>query len=282
MLKKLEAKNMQVVYEYPLFKLIRVSDNDKTNLKPLILINGQMEHHIQAIETATNITKSGCYQYSGYYLYDDEIHTPYIFVYDYPIYFLNRKTVTNEAFAYGLINALKSLKLGDVDILGESNGGMIAILASTSELVDKVIALHSPIYGSPCLEISEYEKMLKSLNLTEKILFRIIKLITDPQFGYMALNKKGFDNIAKISDLNKILITTSSLIKKSSNNMLANKLAYMHYNYLEKETDGIITFDLDRLNSDGINYELETGISHFSINSYKYTSKYYSYLTRKK
>ena len=62
MIKKLDYKNMEVVAITDTMKLIRTAEVGKKNLKPLVLINGQIEHHIQAVETATHITKPFCYQ----------------------------------------------------------------------------------------------------------------------------------------------------------------------------------------------------------------------------
>ena len=280
MLRKLEAKNMNVVWNHPYFKLIRVSDEDKTNLKPFIMINGQIEHHIQAIETATKLTYPWCYQYSGYYEYDDSIHTPYIFLYDYPIYGVDRKSITIEAFANGLVDALENLELENVDIMGESTGAMIGTMASKSKRIDNVIALHAPIYGSVGLQSERYNQFVKEMMLKEKAVVLALKILIDEQFGYMQTNKYGFDHIEQIADISKILFTTSNLLETKSKNALGNFLADIIYTYFGLASDGVITFDKERMDKEGLSYEVEHGVSHFDIGSTNYTAQYYKRLTK--
>lgn len=279
MLRKLEAKNMKIVWNHPYFKLIRVSDEDKINLKPFIMINGQMEHHIQAIETATKITYPWCYQYCSYYEYDDTIHTPYIFLYDYKIYGINRKNITIEAFATGLEEALESLKLENVDIIGESTGAMIGAMVTQSKRVDKVIALHAPIYGSVGLQSERYNQFIQDMELKEKAVIFALKLLIDEQFGYMQTNKNGFENIQKVVDVSKVLFTTSNILETKSKNALGNYLAELIYKYFELASDGMITFDKERMDKDGLTYEIEEGISHFDM-GLRYTGQYYKRLTK--
>lgn len=281
MIRNLKPRNMRLISGNEYFKLIRVSEEQKSNLKPLIFINGQMDHHLQAIETATNITKPCCYQYSGYYQYDDSIHTPYIFLYDYPIYEIDKSKIDLNAFSSKLIKIFEELNLSDIDLMGQSCGGMIATLASKSDRVDKVIAMHAPIYGSPLINKEQYNSLLKYMNLREKTLFRLISLIVDESFGFMQDNSKGFRNIEEISDLSKIIFTTSDISNGDSKNILANFIAQTIYKYFGLKNDGVITYDKEKMESDGIKYVEEEAISHFEMANKDYNNQYYKkYLIR--
>lgn len=281
MIKNLQAKNMHLVSENQNFKLIRLSEEGKSNLKPLVFINGQMDHRIQAVETFTNITKPWCYQYSGYYQYDDNLHTPYIFLYDYPIHGIDRSKIDLNAFASGLIKSFEELKLSDIDIMSQSCGGMIATLASKNERVDRVVAMHSPIYGSPLLQSEKYKKYLKNMTLAEKTLFALIGILVDENFGFMQNNKYGFSNIEQVGDLSKIIFTTSNISNKSSKNMLGNFIAEIIYKYLGVHSDGVVTYDKERMDSDGLTYVDENNISHFEMGNHNYNNTYYTRYLRK-
>ena len=281
MIKNLQAQNMRLVSGTEHFKLIRVSEEDKSNLKPLVLINGQMDHRLQAIETFTNITKPWCYQYSGYYQYDDEIHTPYIFLYDYPIHRVDRSKIDLSTFASGLIKSFEELNLSDIDIMGQSCGGMIATLTSKNERVDKVVAMHSPIYGSPLIQSEEYKKYLKYMATHERMIFDLIGIMVDERFGFMQDNSHGFRNIEEAGDLSKIIFTTSNISDGSSKNMLGNFIAETIYKYLGVYSDGVVTYDKERMDKDGINYIDESSISHFEMGNHDYNNKYYTKYLRK-
>ena len=56
----------------------------------------------------------------------------------------------------------------------------------------------------------------------------------------------------------------------------------MNYRLLGKYSDGIVTFDMDRVKEEGINFVAENGISHFELGTPQYTMPYYKNLIRKK
>ncbi len=282
MLRNLDAKNMKVVYQHAFFKLIRVGEEGKNNLEPIIFIEGQMGCFTQYLENKYNKNVNTCYQYRKYFEYDDEINTPYIFLYNYPINSKDKSLITNALFAKALMVALELLKLENVTIMGISNGGMIGTLASVSERVSKVIAIHTPIFGVPLLQREKLESIKKDMYLPEKVIYHLSKLYINDNFGFMQENKNGFNNIQDISNLDKIIFTNSDLIKEESKNKVANYLAYMNYFLLGLRSDGIVTFDKERAQKEGINYIEEKGISHFELGTKKYTTPYYEKLVRVK
>ena len=282
MLRNLDAKNMKVVYQHEFFKLIRVGEEGKNNLEPIIFIEGQMGCFTQHLENKYNKNASTCYQYQKYFEYDDEINTPYIFLYNYPINSKDKSLITNALFAKALMVALELLNLENVTIMGISNGGMIGTLASVSERVSKVIAIHTPIFGVPLLQREKLEAIKKDMYLPEKVIYHLSKLYINDNFGFMQENKNGFNNIQDISNLDKIIFTNSDLIKEESKNKVANYLAYMNYFLLGLRSDGIVTFDKERAQKEGINYIEEKGISHFELGTKEYTTLYYEKLVRVK
>lgn len=280
MLRKLDSKNMKVVYQHAFFKLIRVSDEGKDNLDPIIFIEGQMGCFTQYLENKFAKNKDTCYQYQNYFEYDDEINTPYIFLYDYPIDSNNKGFITNDLFAKALIVALKILNLENVTIMGISNGGMIGALASNSDRVSKVIALHAPIFGVPLLQRDKLDLIKKEMYLPERFIYDLSKLYINNKFGFMQENEKGFSNLQDICDLDKITFTNSDIVDELSKNKLANYLAYMNYLLLGLRSDGIVTFDKERAQKEGINFIEEKGISHFELGTPDYTNTYYEKLVR--
>ncbi len=282
MLRNLNSKNMKVVYQYDFFKLIRVGEEGKNNLDPIIFIEGQMGCFTQYLENKYNKNANSCYQYQKYFVYDDEIHTPYIFLYNYPINSKDKSLITNDLFAKALIRALELLKLENVTIMGISNGGMIGTLASVNKRVSKVIAIHTPIFGVPLLHREKLESIKNDMHLPEKAIYHLSKIYINDNFGFMQENRNGFNNIQDISNLDKIVFTNSDLIAKESKNKIANYLAYMNYFLLGLRSDGIVTFDKERAKKEGINYLEEKGISHFELGNKEYTTPYYEKLVRAK
>ncbi len=280
MLKELDAKNMKVVYQHAFFKLIRVSEEGKDKLDPIIFIEGQMGCFTQYLENRFSKNKDTCYQYQKYFEYDDAINTPYIFLYNYPINSNHKDIITNDLFAKALMVALEILKLENVTIMGISNGGMIGTLASNSKRVSKVIVLHAPIFGVPLLQRDKLDLIKKEMYLPERFIYDLSKLYINNNFGFMQENKNGFSNLQDICDLDKITFTNSDIVNNISKNKLANYLAYMNYLLLGIRSDGIVTFDKEKVQKEGINFIEEEGISHFELGTPNYTNAYYEKLVR--
>lgn len=282
MLKKLDPQNMEMVYNHSFYKLVRVAEEGKKDLEPIIFICGQMGHKTQFVESKTGLHKNSCYQYQNFFEYDDEVHTPYIFIYDYPIRLNNKSVISDEVFAKSLENVLNILNLENVTIMGISNGGMIGTLLSKSPRVKEVLALHAPIFGVPLLQREKWEEAKKDMFLPEKMIYLISKLMVNDDFGYMRLMKNGFPNLEDVADLDKVTFTGSNLIEVNSKNKLANYLAYMNYLLLGLPSDGIISYDAEKIKSSGINFVKEEGVSHFELGTPKYTTPYYQRLIRKR
>ena len=273
MLKKLDYKNMKLVYQHAFCKLIRVSEDGKHNLEPLIFIEDQVNRLTQYLENKYGMNKNSCYRYQNYFEYDDEKHTPYIFLYDYPLKNVEKSLINNEVLANELKVIFELLKLENITIMGIGNGGMIGTLTSTSKRVKQVIAMHSPIFGIPLLKDSELSKISKEMDLSEKIIYNLTKIYLNDNYGFF--------NIEKVGDLAKIIYTGSDIIQNASNNKLANYLALMYYHLLGYRTDGVVITNQDKIKSMGLNYIEEKGISHFEIGSTDYTNAYYEKLVRK-
>ena len=280
MLKKLDYKNMKLVYQHAFCKLIRVSEDGKHNLEPLIFIEDQVNRLTQYLENKYGMNKSSCYRYQNYFEYDDEINTPYIFLYDYPIDSNNKGFITNDLFAKALMVVLELLKLENVTIMGISNGGMIGSLASISKRVSKVIALHAPIFGVPLLQRKKLDLIKKDMYLPERFIYDLSKLYINNKFGFMQENINGFSNLQDICNLDKIIFTNSDIVDEVSKNKLVNYLAYINYHLLGLRSDGIVTFDKEKAEKEGINFIEEKGISHFELGTPNYTNTYYERLVR--
>lgn len=63
-MEKLDWKNLKLIRSDNIGRFYCVAPKDIKGRKPIVFINGQMEHHLQAMETFTEATKKACYQYS--------------------------------------------------------------------------------------------------------------------------------------------------------------------------------------------------------------------------
>ncbi len=276
---KLLSKNLRLIFSDGIGRLYSVCEKGEEFKKPIVFINGQMEHRLQAIETATNITKSSCYQYSWYYEYEKSIHTPYIWVYDYPISKVDKGIYNTRTFAESLLLSLGSIDLYDVDIMGESVGGILGMRASLSDRVDRVLAIHPPILSSPFSDIKLLENLLKNkastINRRQQLFLRFLKLIVDSDFGFQVENASGYKGLERNCALNKILIVGSSIYKVEGVKGLAKDLSELIYFLNQMPNDGIVCFDKDAICNRGFQVmEDEVPTCHLDLNL-SYTKKLY-------
>lgn len=277
-MKKLNSDNLNLIYADGIIRLYYVGEKESKDKKPVIFINGQMEHRIQAFETATNITKSSCFQYSYTHQYDEKIHSPYIMVYDYPITTNAKGKYDTRLFAKSLINAISVNKLENVDIIGLSVGGMIGIRCSNHGRIDEVRAIHPPILSSPLANLDLLHDNYSNFNAKEKFLYGILKLIVNPKFGFQQENAQGYLKDLKEYELDKIKIFASQICSSDKVDFLSKELAEFIYKITGKKSDGVVCHDKDLLNNLGFDViEAQTPTSHFGLNS-EYVAKAYKTL----
>lgn len=281
-MKKLESKNLNLLYKDGVCRFYCVGEATKTDKKPIVFINGQLDHRLQAMETATNATKKSCFQYSWYYEYDDQVHTPYIWVYDYPIYKGHKNIYSTDLFTISLYEALKQNKLSDVDIMGQSVGGIIGMKASRSELVDKVVAIHPPIQSSPLAN----KALIRSKYLTwkQKMIAIGLNIIVDDQFAFQQENATGYPKLEHEINLDKIKVTGSSIYGLSHLSGIEKEFSDFVYYLSGMPNDGVVCFDSEILRSRGFDVIVdEKPVSHLRMsNNTSYTGKLYQDLILRK
>ena len=234
----------------------KINDNER----PVIYIGGQLEHRFHVIEGSGYTFDCGHDMFSGSWFYE------------YPLNYANKKDINAMNFSKNLLAALKEANIGDVDIVTDSHGGMIASYASKSDLVHQVIAIHPPCLGTPLARPRDFDKIDKLLTSYEKLLLRIIKKIVNRDYGFNDDNYKGLD-FSKI-DFNKVLILSSSIDRLREKNKLVISFYDMIYKLTGKESDGVVIFDEDILNRIGVNYEKDdVGTSHLDAGSREYLER---------
>lgn len=220
------------------------------NEQPIIYIGGQMEHRFHALEQTGYTFDPGHNMFTGSWFYD------------YPLFSKNKEQYNAENFSDNLIKSLEESNLNDVIFVTESFGGIIASLATTSERVDKVIAIHPSIVGTPLANPYYLEDFKRFFTQRQKLIVEMLKLIVNPKYGFEQDNFKGID-LTKV-DLNKLLVVGSYIDREKENNSLVLELDDMIEKVTSSRSDGIVVFEPDLLEQLGINYMLEEeNTNHF-------------------
>lgn len=274
-MERLNWKNMKLVRSDNIGRFYCVAPKDIEGKKPIVFINGQMEHHLQAMETFTGATKNSCYQYSWYYMYDPDIHVPYIWVYDYPIYQGDKKLYDTSLFAKSLMEGLKEANLEDVDIMGQSVGGVIGMRAAISPRVEKTVAIHPPILSSPLANLELLREKKKYYTLKQKMILKFLGMIVDPAFGFQQENIKGYQDLDAKEIHEKSTIVGSSITGLEKKD-LAQILSDMIMKATGKESDGVVLWCKEQLQKMGFQVlEDPVPTSHFEIGNNVFHDSYY-------
>ncbi len=213
-----------------------------SNERPVIYIGGQMEHRCHVMEQTGKTFDPGHNMFAGNWFYD------------YSIFSRNKGEINGENFSENLIESLTMAKLSDVDLITHSFGGIIGSLASKSDRIHKVYAVHPPITGTPLANPKDIEEYKRLLNKKEKLLLKVLKVLVNTNYGFEHDNYNGVDLI-KI-DLNKLVVIGSSLDPSVEKGFVLDL-----YNMVKKvtglENDGVVTYSEELLNRFGINYVTE-------------------------
>ena len=220
-----------------------------SNERPVIYIGGQMEHRWHVLE------QTGCTFDPGHNMFTGN------WFYDYSIFTHNKEDIVGEAFAYNLLESLKMAGLADVDLITHSYGGIIGALASTSDLIHKVYAIHAPITGTPLVFPEHILKYQPDLTRKEKLLLNAVSLVVNNKYGFEIDSYEGV--YLNQVDLNKIVLVGNSLDPNNEKGIVLEL-----YNIIKKfngyENDGVVVFDKEHFDRRGINYVLDEHTNHFN------------------
>lgn len=231
-----------------------------TDEQPIIYIGGQMEHRFHTLEQSGYTFDPGHNMFTGSWFYD------------YPLFSKNKGQYNAENFSQNLLNALEEANLHDVIFVTESFGGTIASLTTTSDRVDKVIAIHPSIVGTPLADPYFLDKYKNLFTDKQKLILGLLKIIVNPQYGFEQDNFKGVD-LTKV-DLDKLLVVGSYVEEKSENSSLVLQLDDMIKKVTSKRSDGIVIFEPVEFEHLGINYMVEEdNTNHFDAGKKEHIEK---------
>lgn len=230
------------------------------NEQPIIYIGGQMEHRFHALEQTGFTFDPGHNMFTGSWFYD------------YPLFSKNKEQYNAENFSNNLLTSLEEANLSDVIFVTESFGGTIASLATQSDRVDKVIAIHPSIVGTPLANPYYLDDFKRFFTKRQKLILEMLKLIVNPKYGFEQDNFKGVD-FSKV-DLDKLLVIGSYVDKEKENNSLILELDSMIRKVTLSRNDGIVVFEPDLFDKIGINYMVEEdNTNHFDAGKKEHIEK---------
>lgn len=228
---------------------------------PTIYIGGQMEHRFHVIEQTGFTSDVGHNMFDGSWFYD------------YPLYG-NKAEYNTRNFAANLTECLDAAKLENVTLITESAGGLIGACASKSPRIQKVLAIHPPILGTPLADARILENDCLNFTPEEKILIAILKIIVNKNYGFERDNLNGV--IIDAADLDKLIVISSKLNAKNDKLALAVKFHDLILKTTGLESDGVVVYEPKELTRRGIKYlENEPELNHIDANSREYLTDVY-------
>ena len=238
------------------------------NEQPVIYIGGQMEHSFHAVEQTGLTGDPGHNMFTGSWFYD------------YPLFSQNKKEFNAENFANNLLTALEYANLHDVVFVTESFGGTIASLATKSDRVDKVIAIHPSILGTPLANPKYLSIFTNQFNAKQKAIASLLKVIVNPEYGFEQDNFKGVD-LTKV-DIDKLLVIGSYIDRQKETNPIVLELDDMIEKVTSNRSDGIVVFEPNLFEELGIPYMLDDeNTNHFQAGSKEHIAKVYQKVMKK-
>lgn len=226
-----------------------------------IYIGGQMEHRFHILE------QTGFTGDVGHHMFDGS------WFYDYPLSG-NKRTYSTENFAKNLTICLDEAKLENVTLITESAGGLIGAYASKSSRIQKVIAIHPPVLGTPLADGRLLENPKLNYPAEEKMLIFIIKHIVNRDYGFERDNLNGL--VLSKANLDKLVVLSSKLNRETEKNQMLVRLYDLIIKTTGLKTDGVVVYDPKKLAQLGIKYlENEPELNHIDANSREYLADVY-------
>lgn len=299
--------DLHPIYRDSVFTIYKIADKKiSRKARPLILLSGN-EREIYNTKTS-DAKKSSMLAldektFSHYYQpYDKEIHQPYIAVFTYthhPEY-----SVVN--FAENLIYALEICEIKEYDIIAKSLGGLIALemLNHDPSQINHAYILNAPIYGST---LAQRNILKKDLEIMKSILekygaeglknemgrTRIDKLIVTLTLNNSkeryATTKDMAYGLRNLPDVNKFTYFSGNIFEQATTNYgnsssssyewLQRKMMELSAEYIYHargiQSDGIITFDSQKIFQNGIDFVNCPGIDHLKLSKQGYLTHAY-------
>lgn len=247
--------------------------------RPIVFIDGQMDPKIQYVINTLGINQK---EGKNFY-YDEHYHTPYIWVYDCDITG-NDLGTTNETFAASVYRGMQEAKLNDIDVLGFSNGGTIALLCSNYDCVARVLSVHPSIQGSFLVNPKDLLERLDNPTLFTQVFLRGLDAFLTQNFGYMQENGELLKDFVKKIIKEKVFITNADITKTENSEIhfkFGKYLAMLGLEAYGLLSDGVVVVDEEYLKNNGIQYLMNNNYAHFNMNKENIAKDYQLLLTKK-
>ena len=228
-----------------------------SNERPIIYVGGQIEHRGQVLKQLGYLNDKNYNCYTGCWMYD------------YPIDVYNSRFMGAEKFSESLLIGLREAKINEVVLVGYSHGGLISSYASKSNIISKVICIHSPVLGTPLACPIYFEQQEVLFSKKQQLLLKLLKYIVRMRFGFVIDNYKGI-NFKKV-DLNKIILCGNFINLETETNRLILELYDIVMKISGCKTDGIVPFETSQFSQIGLNFwQTNTNMNHFQANDDSY------------
>ena len=228
---------------------------------PTIYVGGQMEHRLHILE------QTGFTGDAGHNMFDGS------WFYDYPL-IGNVREYNARNFAKNLVQCLDEAKLENVTLITESAGGLVGAYASKSPRIQKVLAIHPPILGTPLADWQIMENGHLDFTREEKALMMMLKIIVNRNYGFERDNLNGV-MIDKVN-LDKLIVISSKLNAKTDKLGLAVKYHDLILKSTGLESDGVVVYEPKELARLGIKYlENEPELNHIDAGRKEYLADVY-------
>lgn len=275
-MKQTSNKKLDLLYQDNYGRFYQAGETGK---KPIVFIDGQMDPKIQYVINSLGINQK---EGKNFY-YDENYHTPYIWVYDYDITGNNLET-TNEVFASSVYRGMKEANLNDADVLGFSNGGSIALFCSNYDCVSRVLSVHPSIQGSFLVNPKDLLDRLDNPTLFTQIFLRGLDIFLTKNFGYMQENGELLKDFVNRIIKEKVFITNSDITKTENSGIhfkFGKYLAMLGLEAYGLLSDGVVVIDEEYLKKNGIQYLVYDNYAHFNMNKENIAKDYQLLLKRK-
>lgn len=224
--------------------------------QPIIYIGGQMERYSKIFEK-NNFIPDRNGRFTGYFAYD--------FLNVYP----DKKSIKALNFSKDLVDTLKQAGLSNAILVAQGYGGLIASYASQSDLIKKVICIHSPVIGTPLSRPEYMEYYREILTEDQKLILDHLKKVIDFNYGFQKDLFDGFDFYE--ADMSKVVVVGNHLDSSKEQNGILRDTHDIIKKITGLENDGVIIFDPYEFDRKRINYvKTEGNVNHFESNSSAY------------
>lgn len=273
-----------------IMSLYSVGNRTSIGKKPIIFIRGHAgKYTVNTKKILDNAPKDFklVKQHEGFW-YDDTIHHPFIAEFAYKdtmeqhIRDYNKDEITTEAFAQSILSMINQLGLKDVDMVGASVGGSVAMLTTKETAIDR-ISVVSPVIPYSLLADIDTLKKVKNKSVLNFILYLVSIIYMDQDYGFvqdMGSKFKNAEYTKSLIDARKIFINAGAVDKVKSKKFVNMILEYGIVKSAEtiskitgKLSDGAIVTDSDYYDRLGVQYEITDDNYHVYCDQAEYLLK---------